>query len=128
MLYTDSPVKYYGPVYGNRPYHREMGETPEDMARAVKYQEAKEAREGSTEYRPREIGEKPWEVPSRAQQAEYYSKAEAKVNGYNSYDSYETRPREIGERPEDVARSNRPQRPKTKDEMTEQERVLDMYA
>ena len=128
MLYADSVVKYYGPVYGKRPYHREMGETPEDMAKAVKYQEQKEAAARSTEYRPREIGEKPWEVPSRAQQAEYYSRAEAKVNGYDSYDRYETRPREIGERPEDVARSSRPDRPKRKEEMTEQERRLDMYA
>ena len=121
-------VKYYGPVYGNRPYHRDMGETPEDMARAVKYQEEKEARSRGDNYRPREMGEKPWEVPSRAQQSEYVSRAEARVNGYRTEDTYETRPREIGEKPEDVARSSQPQRPKTKDEMTEQDRRLDMYA
>ena len=121
-------IEYHGTVYGNRPYKREMGETPEDIARAVKWQEAQESRSRGDNYRPREIGEKPWEVPSRAQQAEYYSKAEAKVNGYHSADTYETRPREIGERPEDVARSSRPDRPKRKEEMTEQERRLDMYA
>ena len=28
-------IPYYGTTYGNRPYRREMGETPEDMAKAV---------------------------------------------------------------------------------------------
>ena len=30
-------IPYYGTTYGNRPYRREMGETPEDMAKAVKW-------------------------------------------------------------------------------------------
>ena len=124
-------IEYHGTVYGNRPYRREMGETPEDIARAVKWQEAQEARSRGDNYRPREVGEKPWEVPSREKQAEYSRRADERYNSGYSYgydDEYSTRPREIGERPEDVARSNRPQRPKTKDEMTEQERRLDMYA
>ena len=124
-------IEYHGTVYGNRPYKREMGETPEDIARAVKWQEAQESRSRGDNYRPREIGEKPWEVPSREQQAEYVRRAEERLNGgYDSYESdrYSTRPREIGEKPEDVARSQHPHRPKTKDEMTEQERRLDMYA
>ena len=123
-------IEYYGTVYGNRPYKREMGETPEDMARAVRYQEAQEAAAQRNSYRPREMGETPEDVPSRAQQAEYSRRADANT-GYgvpNSYErgSYSTRPREMGERPEDVARG--PQRPRRYDEMTEQERRLDMYA
>lgn len=122
-----SGIDYYGTTYGNRPYKREMGETPEDMARAVKYQEAQEAKARGHEYRGREIGEKPWEVPSREQQGDYYQKAQIEVPSYQSRPTYETRPREIGERPEDVARAEQ-NRPKRYDEMTEQERRLDLFA
>jgi len=120
-------IDYYGTTYGNRPYKREMGETPEDMARAVKYQEAQEARSRNYEYRGREIGEDPRDVPSRQQQDEYYRRAEAQYPQYPSRPTYETRPREIGERPEDVARAEQ-NRPKRYDEMTEQERRLDLFA
>ena len=124
-------IDYYGTTYGNRPYKREMGETPEDMARAVKWQEEQEAKARGHEYRGREIGEKPWEVPSREQQGDYYQKAQREVPSYQSRPTYESRPREIGETPEDVAKAEARQkenRPKRWDEMTEQERRIDMYA
>ncbi len=107
--------------YGSS-YHREMGERPEDVARKPK-QNAPYA----NEYRGREMGEKPWEVPTREQQAEYYRKAQSEVPSYKTTPRYETRPREMGERPEDVARAEQ-KRPKTAEEMTEQERRLDLFA
>ena len=71
----------------------------------------------NTEYRPSEMGE--YNVPSRAQQQEYYNKAEASYSTYPATarrDDY--RPREMGEAP--VGRNNR--------EMTEQEKRLDLFA
>lgn len=117
-------IPYYGTTYGNRPYHREMGETPKDMERAVKYQESQE-RATQTEYRGREMGEKPWEVPSRAQQQANYDKASSYQTTPTK--SYETRPREMGEKPEDVAKNNQPTDSRQR-EMTEQERRLDLFA
>ncbi len=103
-------------------YHREMGERPEDVARRPKT-----TNPHANEYRGREMGEKPWEVPTREQQAEYYRKAQAETPSYPTTARYETRPREMGERPEDVARAEQ-RRPKTAEEMTEQERRLDLFA
>lgn len=110
-------VQSYGSFY--RP--REMGETPADMAKAQKHQQAK-----NHEYRGREMGEKPWEVPSREQQQANYDKATV---GYASAPtrSHEARPREMGERPEDVAKNNQPADSRQR-EMTEQEKRLDLFA
>ncbi len=110
-------VQSYGSFY--RP--REMGETPADMAKAQKHQQAQ-----THEYRGREMGEKPWEVPSREQQQANYDKATA---GYASAPTRGTssRPREMGETPEDVARNNQPKDSRQR-KMTEQEKRLDMYA
>ena len=120
-------IQYYGTSYGDRPYKREMGETPEDMAKAVKYMEQQEARSRGDHYRPREMGERPEDVPSREQQAKYASQAAAAYgSAMVTRPDRSTRPREMGERPEDVSRSQE-SRPKTYAEMTEQERVIDMY-
>ena len=124
-------IPYYGTTYGNRPYTREMGETPEDMAKAVKWQEeqAAKADRNRNSYRGREVGERPEDVPSREQQAEYSRQWEQRYGSSTATNPSRntTRPREMGETPEDVARSQQ-SRPKTYDEMTEQERVLDLYA
>ena len=45
--------------YGST-YRREMGETPADVAKAQKYQQAQ--RNGGDNYRPREMGETPEDV------------------------------------------------------------------
>ncbi len=121
-------IPYYGTTYGGRPYHREMGETLEDMERAVKYQEAQE-KASQTEYRGREMGEKPWEVPSRAQQQANYDRASSSYQTAPSRSS-ETRPREVGESPEEVAKNSKSQEPQDSRtrEMTEQERRLDLFA
>ena len=91
------------------------------MAKAQKHQQAQ-----THEYRGREMGEKPWEVPSREQQQANYDKATA---GYASAPTRGTssRPREMGETPEDVAKNNQPKDSRQR-EMTEQEKRLDMYA
>lgn len=102
-------------------YHREMGERPEDVARRPQRQNPY-----GNEYRGREMGERPEDVPSRSKQADNYARAERNNPSYSYGDSYSTRPREMGEKPEDVARSSH--HPKTYDEMTEQERRLDLFA
>jgi len=108
----------YNPYY----FRRDIGDRPEDIVREQEYRQSR-----NTEYRGREVGENPYEVPSRAQQAEYARQAEAtRPTTYS--DSYQSVPREVGETPADVARTTQPQRPKRYDEMTEQERVLDLYA
>lgn len=128
-------IQYFGTTYGDRPYRRSMGETPEDMAKAVKYQEAQEAKSRGDYYRPREMGERPEDVPSREQQEKYVKEFEAKYasQAAAAYGSAmvtrpdkSSRPREVGETPEEVAASQ-PKKPKTYAEMTEQERVIDMY-
>jgi len=120
-------IQYYGTSYGDRPYRRSIGETPEDMAKAVKYQEAQEAKSRGDYYRPREMGEKPEDVPSREQQAKYASQAAA-AYGASMVTRPDTssRPREMGEKPEDVSKSQESQ-PKKASEMTEQERIIDLY-
>ncbi len=117
-------IQYYGPTY-----HREIGETPADVARAQQYQKQQQYQSDpfANEYRGREIGEKPWEVPSRSQQAENYRKSQYETPAYPTRTTYETRPREIGETPEDVARAEQ-NRPRRHDEMTEQERRIDLFA
>jgi hypothetical protein len=117
-------IQYYGSGY-----HREIGERPEDVARAQEYQRQRQHQSDpfANEYRGREIGEKPWEVPSRSQQAENYRKSQYETPSYPTTNRYETRPREMGETPEDVARAEQ-NRPKRYDEMTEQERRLDLFA
>lgn len=71
------------------------------------------------EYRGREFGEDPKNVPSKAEQQAYYDKAQTRYA--SKPDAFGYRPREFGEDPATV------QKPE-KREMTEQERVLDMYA
>ena len=73
-----------------------------------------------TQHVPREMGETPADVARTAPNRDTYQTAPSRP-------TYETRPREMSETPEDVARSEA-KRPKTWEEMTEQERVLDMYA
>lgn len=112
-------IQSYGPTYGGRPYHREMGETPEDMAKAVKWQEAQEAKTRGDNYRPREMGETPEDM----------ARIGSANGAYSSFPARGTsrRPREMGETPEDVARSNQPQDSRQR-EMTEQEKRLDLFA
>ena len=101
----------YNPYY----VRRDIGDRPEDIAREQEYRQSK-----NTEYRGREVGENPYEMASRPQRT---------AEPAPSYtDSYQSVPREVGETPADVARTTQPQRPKRYDEMTEQERVLDLYA
>ncbi len=109
-------IQSYGSSYG-RP--REMGETPADMAKAQRHQQAK-----NHEYRGREMGEKPWEVPSREQQQANYDKTNV---GYSTAPARGSRSREMGETPADVARNNQPQDSRQR-EMTEQEKRLDLFA
>ncbi len=118
-------IQYFGTTYGDRPYRRSMGETPEDMAKAVKYQEAQKAK--GDNYRPREMGEKPEDVPSREQQAKYVSQAAAAYGASMvTRSDRSSRPREMGETPEEASKSQG-NKPKTAAEMTEQERVIDLY-
>ncbi len=112
-------IPYYGTTYGNRPYHREMGETLEDMAKAVKWQEAQEAKTRGDNYRPREMGETPEDMARTGSARDTYSTMPARGTS--------RRPREMGETPEDVARNNQPKDSRQR-EMTEQEKVLDLYA
>jgi len=76
------------------------------------------------EYRGREMGEDPAKVPTREEQQAYYDKAQAKV-GTPRKEEYSYRPREIGEDPAEVEAQRKAGQ---KREMTEQERVLDLYA
>ena len=116
-------IQSYGTYYGNRPYRREMGETPEDMAKAVKWQEEQEAKSKGDFYRPREMGETPEDVARTGKPDNNYAS--------NPERTYEHRPREMGETPEDVAKADaeaEANRPKKYSEMTEQERIIDLYA
>ena len=129
VVFMFTGIQYYGTSYGNRPFHRSMGETPEDMAKAVKYQEEQEAkaRSASDSYRPREMGERPQDVPSREQQEKYASQAAAAYgSSMITRTDNSSRPREMGETPDEVAKSQE-SKPKTADEMTEQERIIDLY-
>ena len=102
--------------YGST-YRREMGETPADVAKAQKYQQAQ--RNGGDNYRPREMGEKPEDVMKTG--INKYTTAPARGNS--------SRPREMGETPEDVAKANEKNAgPKKASEMTEQERRIDLFA
>ncbi len=103
--------------YGST-YRREMGETPADVAKAQKYQQAQ--RNGGDNYRPREMGEKPEDVMKRGKDT--YTTAP-------NTDYRSARPREMGETPEDVAKANAKNAgPKKASEMTEQERRIDLFA
>ena len=105
-------IQYYGSTY-----RREMGETPADVAKAQKYQQAQ--RNGGDNYRPREMGEKPEDVMKTGRNT--YTTAPARGNS--------SRPREMGETPEDVAKANEKNAgPKKAFEMTEQERRIDLFA
>ena len=102
--------------YGST-YRREMGETPSDVAKAQKYQQAQ--RNGGDNYRPREMGEKPEDVMKTGRNT--YTTAPERGNS--------SRPREMGETPEDVAKANAKNAgPKKASEMTEQERRIDLFA
>ena len=102
--------------YGST-YRREMGETPADVAKAQKYQQAQ--RNGGDNYRPREMGEKPEDVMKTGRNT--YTTAPERGNS--------SRPREMGETPEDVAKANEKNAgPKKAFEMTEQERRIDLFA
>lgn len=97
--------------YGST-YRREMGETPADVARAQKYQQAQ--RNGGDNYRPREMGEKPEDTMKTGRN----TYATAPERGHSS------RPREMGETPEQAGRANA----KNNGEMTEQQKRLDLFA
>lgn len=97
--------------YGST-YRREMGETPADVARAQKWQEAHRPQ---AETRPREMGETPADVAR---------------TGRNTYTTapergHSARPREMGETPEEAGRANAQN---TRSEMTEQQKRLDLFA
>ena len=97
--------------YGST-YRREMGETPADVARAQKGQEAHRPK---AETRPREMGETPADVAR---------------TGRNTYTTapergHSARPREMGETPEEAGRANAQN---TRSEMTEQQKRLDLFA
>lgn len=100
--------------YGST-YRREMGETPADVARAQKWQEAHRPQ---AETRPREMGETPADVAR---------------TGRNTYTTapergHSARPREMGETPEEAGRANAQNTGRKASEMTEQERRIDLFA
>jgi len=99
--------------YGST-YRREMGETPADVAKAQKYQQAQ--RNGGDNYRPREMGEKPEDVMKTGRNT--YTTAPARGNS--------ARPREMGETPEEAGRANA--KNTGSKEMTEQQKRLDLFA
>ena len=101
--------------YGST-YRREMGETPADVAKAQKYQQAQ--RNGGDNYRPREMGEKPEDVMKTGRNT--YTTAPARGNS--------SRPREMGETPEEAGRANAQNTGRKASEMTEQERRIDLFA
>ena len=71
-----------------------------------------------TEYRGREMGEDPAKVPTREQQQAYYNQSQTGVNSART-ERTDYRPREMGEAPAEREKQQ---------EMTEQERRLDLFA